>query len=59
MSFTRICASCGVDAVKVDFQNIIETLKAGLRGRDSLTQSYVQALEASIAKNFKGNGCIA
>ncbi|GJT87007.1 probable galactinol--sucrose galactosyltransferase 2, partial [Tanacetum coccineum] len=44
---------------KVDFQNIIETLKAGLGGRDSLTRSYVQALEASIAKNFKGNGCIA
>ncbi|PWA49115.1 seed imbibition 2 [Artemisia annua] len=52
-------ASCGVDGVKVDVQNIIETLGAGHGGRVSLTRSYVQALEASIAKNFKDNGCIA
>ncbi|XP_071691877.1 probable galactinol--sucrose galactosyltransferase 2 [Rutidosis leptorrhynchoides] len=52
-------ASCGVDGVKVDVQNIIETLGSGHGGRVSLTRSYVQALEASIAKNFKDNGCIA
>ncbi|KAL4581333.1 hypothetical protein LXL04_017547 [Taraxacum kok-saghyz] len=34
-------------------------LRAGHGGRVSITRSYVQALEASIAKNFKDNGCIA
>ncbi|KAK8611149.1 hypothetical protein V6N13_131210 [Hibiscus sabdariffa] len=52
-------ASCGVDGVKVDVQNIIETLGAGHGGRVSLTRSYVQALEASITRNFPDNGCIA
>ncbi|KAK7244614.1 hypothetical protein RIF29_39438 [Crotalaria pallida] len=52
-------ASCGVDGVKVDVQNIIETLGAGHGGRVSLTRSYVHALEASIARNFSDNGCIA
>ncbi|PIN06744.1 Galactinol--sucrose galactosyltransferase [Handroanthus impetiginosus] len=52
-------ASCGVDGVKVDVQNIIETLGAGHGGRVSLTRSYHQALEASIARNFQDNGCIA
>lgn len=52
-------ASCGVDGVKVDVQNIIETLGAGHGGRVSLTRSYNQALEASIARNFSDNGCIA
>ncbi|KAG6743850.1 hypothetical protein POTOM_052553 [Populus tomentosa] len=52
-------ASCGVDGVKVDAQNIIETLGAGHGGRVSLTRSYHQALEASIARNFPDNGCIA
>ncbi|KAM7500189.1 hypothetical protein LguiA_024603 [Lonicera macranthoides] len=52
-------ASCGVDGVKVDVQNIIETLGAGHGGRVSLTRSYVQALEASIARNFPENSCIA
>ncbi|KAL2466089.1 putative galactinol--sucrose galactosyltransferase 2 [Abeliophyllum distichum] len=52
-------ASCGVDGVKVDVQNIIETLGAGHGGRISLTRSYHQALEASIARNFPDNGCIA
>ncbi|CAL1353267.1 unnamed protein product [Linum trigynum] len=52
-------ASCGVDGVKVDVQNIIETLGAGHGGRVSLTRSYHQALEASIARNFHDNGCIA
>ncbi|GLT37378.1 hypothetical protein SLA2020_116970 [Shorea laevis] len=52
-------ASCGVDGVKVDVQNIIETLGAGHGGRVSLTRSFLQALEASISRNFPDNGCIA
>ncbi|XP_051138573.1 probable galactinol--sucrose galactosyltransferase 2 [Andrographis paniculata] len=52
-------ASCGVDGVKVDVQNIIETLGAGHGGRVSLTRSYHQALEASISRNFSDNGCIS
>ncbi|MCI10928.1 putative galactinol-sucrose galactosyltransferase 2-like, partial [Trifolium medium] len=52
-------ASCGVDGVKVDVQNIIETLGAGHGGRVSLTRSYNHALEASISRNFSDNGCIA
>lgn len=52
-------ASCGVDGVKVDVQNIIETLGSGHGGRVSITRSYHQALEASIARNFRDNGCIA
>ena len=52
-------ASCGIDGVKVDVQNIIETLGAGHGGRVTLTRSYHQALEASIARNFSDNGCIA
>lgn len=52
-------ASCGVDGVKVDVQNIIETLGAGHGGRVSLTRSYHQALEASIGRNFPDNGCIS
>ncbi|KAL3534300.1 hypothetical protein ACH5RR_002761 [Cinchona calisaya] len=52
-------ASCGVDGVKVDVQNIIETLGAGHGGRVSLTRSYHQALETSVARNFPDNGCIA
>ncbi|KAL5986681.1 putative galactinol--sucrose galactosyltransferase 2 [Asimina triloba] len=52
-------ASCGVDGVKVDVQNIIETLGAGHGGRVALTRSYVQALEASVSHNFPDNGCIA
>ncbi|KAK9125315.1 hypothetical protein Scep_014161 [Stephania cephalantha] len=39
-------ASCGVDGVKVDVQNIIETLGAGYGGRVALTRSYHQALES-------------
>ncbi|KAM0952016.1 putative glycosyl hydrolase 36, aldolase-type TIM barrel, glycoside hydrolase superfamily [Dioscorea sansibarensis] len=52
-------ASCGVDGVKVDVQNIIETLGAGHGGRVSLTRAYHQALEASVARNFADNGCIS
>ncbi|KAF8708535.1 hypothetical protein HU200_029901 [Digitaria exilis] len=52
-------SSCGVDGVKVDVQNIIETLGAGHGGRVSLTRAYHHALEASVARNFPDNGCIS
>ncbi|CAI9112857.1 OLC1v1013357C2 [Oldenlandia corymbosa var. corymbosa] len=51
-------ASCCVDGVKVDVQNILETLGSGHGGRISLTQKYQQALEESIARNFKENNLI-
>eukprot|EP00897_Mesotaenium_endlicherianum_P005867 jgi/Mesen1/5308/ME000264S04334 len=52
-------AGAGVDGVKVDVQNILETVAAGLGGRVALTRAYQAALEASIAKNFRDNGIIA
>ncbi|KAF8036642.1 hypothetical protein BT93_C2386 [Corymbia citriodora subsp. variegata] len=52
-------ASAGIDGVKVDEQCILETLGAGLGGRVELTQQYHQALDASVARNFPDNGCIA
>nr|XP_018679880.1 PREDICTED: probable galactinol--sucrose galactosyltransferase 2 isoform X2 [Musa acuminata subsp. malaccensis] len=52
-------AACGIDGVKVDVQNIIETLGAGHGGRVSLTRAYHQALEASVTRNFPDNGCIS
>ncbi|KAJ0571613.1 putative galactinol--sucrose galactosyltransferase [Helianthus annuus] len=52
-------ASAGVDGVKVDVQNILETLGAGHGGRVKLTRKYHQALEASVAKNFPDNGIIS
>lgn len=52
-------ASAGIDGVKVDAQCILETLGAGLGGRVELTRQYHQALDASVARNFHDNGCIA
>lgn len=52
-------ASAGIDGVKVDVQCILETLAAGLGGRVELTRQYHQALDASVARNFPDNGCIA
>ncbi|KAG1363220.1 putative galactinol--sucrose galactosyltransferase 6 [Cocos nucifera] len=52
-------AAAGVDGVKVDVRCILETLKAGLGGRVEFTRKYHQALDASVAKNFPDNGCIA
>ncbi|CAN6449820.1 unnamed protein product [Victoria cruziana] len=52
-------ASAGIDGVKVDVQCILETLGAGLGGRVELTSKYHRALDASIARNFPDNGCIA
>lgn len=51
-------ASSGVDGVKVDVQNVIETLGTGYGGRVSLTKLYQEALEKSVAKNFKENNLI-
>ncbi|KAK4420174.1 putative galactinol--sucrose galactosyltransferase 6 [Sesamum alatum] len=51
--------SVGVDGVKVDAQCILETLGAGHGGRVELTKQYHQALDASVARNFPDNGCIA
>lgn len=52
-------AACGVDGVKVDVQNIIETLGAGHGGRVEITRAYHRALEASVARSFPDNGCIS
>lgn len=52
-------ASAGIDGVKVDVQNILETLGAGHGGRIKLARKYHMALEASIARNFPDNGIIS
>lgn len=52
-------SSAGIDGVKVDVQSILETLGDGLGGRVELTRQYHQALDASVARNFPDNGCIA
>lgn len=52
-------AAAGVDGVKVDVQNVLETLGTGFGGRVLLTRHYHQALEDSVAQNFPNNGCIA
>ncbi|KAH9320818.1 hypothetical protein KI387_015457 [Taxus chinensis] len=52
-------ASAGIDGVKVDVQNLIETLGAGFGGRVCLTQKYQHALEDSVARNFPENACIS
>ncbi|KAL5737246.1 hypothetical protein ACOSP7_030007 [Xanthoceras sorbifolium] len=52
-------ASAGIDGVKVDVQNILETLGAGHGGRVKLARKYHQALEASIARNFRNNDIIS
>ncbi|XP_075487607.1 putative galactinol--sucrose galactosyltransferase 1 [Primulina tabacum] len=52
-------ASADVDGVKVDVQNILETLGAGNGGRVKLARKYHQALEASISRHFPDNGIIS
>ncbi|KAL3623976.1 putative galactinol--sucrose galactosyltransferase 6 [Castilleja foliolosa] len=52
-------AGAGINGVKVDVQCVLETLGAGLGGRVELTRQYQQGLEASVARNFPDNGCIA
>ncbi|KAK7353954.1 hypothetical protein VNO80_19410 [Phaseolus coccineus] len=51
-------ASCGVDGIKVDVQNLIETLGSGYGGRVSLTKRYQEALEQSVIRHFKHNNLI-
>lgn len=50
--------SQNVDGVKVDVQNILETMATGLGGRVSLTKQFQKALEKSIAANFQDNSII-
>ncbi|KAL7088198.1 hypothetical protein ACP275_13G114000 [Erythranthe tilingii] len=52
-------SSAGIDGVKVDVQNILETLGSGHGGRVKLARKYHQALEASISRNFPDNGIIS
>ncbi|KAM0821957.1 hypothetical protein ACQ4PT_071830 [Festuca glaucescens] len=52
-------AFAGIDGVKVDVQNILEVVGAGHGGRVLLARKYQQALEASIARNFRDNGIIS
>lgn len=51
-------ASSGVDGVKVDVQNVMETLGSGYGGRVLLTRQCQQALEQSIARHFKDSSLI-
>lgn len=51
-------ASSGVDGVKVDVQSLMETLGSGYGGRVLLTRQYQQALEQSVAWNFKDHNLI-
>ncbi|CAA7395888.1 unnamed protein product [Spirodela intermedia] len=51
-------AKNGVDGVKVDVQNLMETLGSGLGGRILITRAYQRALEESVARNFKNNNLI-
>ncbi|KAL0364502.1 UNVERIFIED_CONTAM: putative galactinol--sucrose galactosyltransferase 2 [Sesamum angustifolium] len=51
-------ASCGVDGVKVDIQDVVEALGSAYGGRVMLTKKYQEALEESVLKNFKDNNLI-
>ena len=51
-------ASSGADGVKVDIQNVVETLAAGYQGRVKLMKIYQEALEECVAENFKDNNLI-
>lgn len=50
--------SSGVDGVKVDVQNLVETLGSGYGGRVSITKQYHEALDESIERNFGDNNLI-
>lgn len=52
-------ASIDVDGVKVDIQNVVETIGSGYGGRVHLTALHQKALEESVAKNFKNNNLIS
>lgn len=51
-------AKQGVDGVKVDVQNILETIATDSGGRVKLTRHFQQALENSISRNFRDNSII-
>ena len=52
-------ASCGIDGVKVDVQNIVETVGADYGGGCvALISHYQEALEKSVMRNFKSNNLI-
>lgn len=53
----KYLASCGVDGVKVDVQNLLETLGSGYGGRVSIIRQYQEALEQSISAHFRDNIC--
>lgn len=55
----KYLVSCGVDGVKVDVQNVLETLGSGYGGRVALTKQYQEALEESVIKNFKANNMLS
>lgn len=50
--------SQNIDRVKVDVQNILETISSGLGGRVLLTRRFQQELEKSISTNFQDNSII-
>ncbi|XP_042440004.1 probable galactinol--sucrose galactosyltransferase 2 [Zingiber officinale] len=50
--------SQNVDGVKVDVQNVLETIGSNNGGRVTLTRRFHQALEKSISRNFKDNSII-
>ncbi|KAH7655980.1 Glycosyl hydrolases 36 protein [Dioscorea alata] len=50
--------SQNVDGVKVNVQNILETIATGYGGRALLTQWFHQNLERFIGKNFQDNSTI-
>lgn len=50
--------SQNVDGVKVDVQNILETVSSGLGGCVFLTRHFQQELEKSISTNFQDNSII-
>ncbi|XP_021749756.1 probable galactinol--sucrose galactosyltransferase 2 [Chenopodium quinoa] len=52
-------ASIDVDGVKVDIQNVVETVGSGYGGRVHFTGLHQKALEESVARNFKNNNLIS
>ncbi|KAL9235597.1 hypothetical protein vseg_010343 [Gypsophila vaccaria] len=51
-------ASIGVDGVKVDIQDVVETIGSGFGGRVRMTAMYLDGLEEAVLKNFKNNNLI-
>lgn len=50
--------SQNIDGVKVDVQNILETISSDLGGRVFLTRHFQQELEKSISTKFQDNSII-